>query len=262
LSNAIKYNRNGGAVIVSCVRHAEDRIRISVQDTGPGLDESHLLQLFQPFNRLGQEAGAEEGSGIGLVVSKRLVELMGGEIGVSSSPGLGSVFWIDLKFAAIEPLEILAVADKMPTAGDAQRNSEIATLLYVEDNPANLRLVQEIVKFRDDLRLLTAADAHLGLDLARAHLPEVILMDINLPGMSGMDALRALRADVVTEKIPVIALSANAMPKDIRVALEAGFFQYITKPVNIEEFFAALDKALKFAHDGRRKKEEPQKEGS
>ncbi len=150
----------------------------------------------------------------------------------------------------------------MNATGETSSNGEIATLLYVEDNPANLRLVQEIVKFRDDLRLLTAADARLGLDLARAHQPDVILMDINLPGMSGTEAMRALRQDAATEWIPVIALSANAMPKDIRVALEAGFFQYITKPVNIDDFFSALDKSLKFARDRREQKKEPQGERS
>jgi len=246
LSNAVKYNREGGAVIVSCIRNEEGRVRIAVQDTGQGLDQKRLVQLFQPFNRLGQDAGSEEGSGIGLVVSKRLVELMGGQIGVTSTVGLGSVFWIDLEAVHVDSEQASAKAEEL--ARDAQkwqRSDATATLLYVEDNPANLRLVEEIIGFRKDLRLLTASEAKLGIELARAHQPDVILMDINLPGMSGLDALGVLREDVETKHIPVIALSANAMPKDIKAALEAGFFQYITKPVNVEEFFAALDKALK-----------------
>jgi signal transduction histidine kinase/AmiR/NasT family two-component response regulator len=245
LSNAIKYNRDDGAVVVDCSMTAPERLRLSVQDTGQGLRPEQVALLFQPFNRLGQEAGAEEGTGIGLVVTKRLVELMGGAIGVSSSVGVGSMFWIELQVA--QPLAppqqdeaARALAAAPPGAGDGGQ----ATLLYVEDNPANLKLVEEILRYRPDLRLLSAPDGHLGVELARAHRPDLILMDINLPCVSGFDALQLLRADPATAHIPVIALTANAMPRDVEKGLAMGFFRYLVKPINIEEFTEAINATL------------------
>jgi CheY-like chemotaxis protein len=245
LSNAVKYNREGGAVVLACAPGATPgKIRLTVQDTGMGLSHEQLGALFQPFNRLGQERGGEEGTGIGLVVTRRLVELMGGDIGVTSSPGVGSVFWIELEAAA--PLSVV-----LPErGGDTQQSGrptpdgEPHLLLYVEDNPANLKLVQEIVRFRPDLRLLPAPDAGLGVELARAHLPELILLDLNLPGMTGLDALRQLQADPRTAGIPVVALTANAMPRDIERGMAAGFFRYLTKPIEIDKFNEAIDSTL------------------
>lgn len=246
LSNAIKYNRTGGSVVIACTIPAAGRVRITMQDTGVGLGSEQLEQLFQPFNRLGQETGTEEGTGIGLVVTKRLVELMEGEIGVTSTVGIGSVFWIELKSAAIAQagsnLIQLSARARIEQPGTGQR-----TLLYVEDNPANLKLIQEIIAFRPDLRLLTAVDAKLGIELARAHQPQVILMDINLPGMNGNEALIVLRNDPKTAHIPVIALTANAMPRDVAKSIAFGFFRYLTKPINIDDFFEALDSALEHA---------------
>ncbi|MBA5606920.1 response regulator [Duganella sp. FT3S] len=245
LSNAIKYNRDGGAVVVDGSMTGPQRLRLSVQDTGLGLRPEQVALLFQPFNRLGQEAGAEEGTGIGLVVTKRLVELMGGAIGVSSSAGVGSTFWIELQ--ATEPLAppgegeaARALAGVPAGAGDSHQ----ATLLYVEDNPANLKLVEEILRYRPDLRLLSAPDGHLGIELARAHQPDLILMDINLPCVSGVDALQLLRADPATAHIPVIALTANAMPRDVEKGLAMGFFRYLVKPINIDEFTEAINATL------------------
>ncbi|MBC7860352.1 MAG: PAS domain S-box protein [Burkholderiaceae bacterium] len=246
-SNAIKYNREMGAMVVDCGLMPNGRVRISVQDTGVGLRPEQLDGLFQPFNRLGQEAGTQEGTGIGLVVTKRLVELMGGEIGVSSSMGIGSVFWIELPlcealsspFGPAEPPAPEAAAEPVDDDGRP-------TLLYVEDNPANLRLVEEILRFRSDLRLLTAVDGPQGVEMARTHLPYLILMDMNLPGISGAEAQKILRDDPKTAAIPVIALTANAMPHDVKAGIEAGFFRYITKPINIEEFTEAIDSALAF----------------
>jgi PAS domain S-box-containing protein len=244
LSNAIKYNSVNGTVEVTCDAGIPGRIRINFRDTGHGLSEDQLAQLFQPFNRLGQEAGIEEGTGIGLVVSKRLVELMGGSIGVESLVGVGSVFWIEL--VAAQPLLEVAPDDAagsplpLPTlAGSGQR-----TLLYVEDNPANLMLVARLVARRPDLRLLTAIDGIRGIEIARAARPDVILMDINLPGISGFDAMKILAVDPATAQIPVIALSANAMPHDIARGLVAGFFRYLTKPIRVVEFMGTLDEAL------------------
>jgi PAS domain S-box-containing protein len=246
LSNAIKYNQINGSVVVECAKSGPERMRISVRDTGAGLPPEMLSQLFQPFNRLGQERGREEGTGIGLVMSKRLVELMGGLIGVESTVGLGSVFWFELNATAepklLETLPPAAIAAaKVPQSGPQR------TLLYVEDNPANLKLIEQLIARRPDIRLLSAREGNLGIELARANLPDVILMDINLPGISGIDALHILREDSATAHIPVIALSANAMPRDIEKGLQAGFFRYLTKPIRVNEFMETLGVALEFA---------------
>jgi len=214
------------------------------------LSPEKLAQLFQPFNRLGQEASAEEGTGIGLVVSKRLVELMGGEIGVESTVGVGSVFWIELNLAA--EIQLAAAADEplALTKAHVQHGTALRTLLYVEDNRANMQLVQQLIARRPDIRLLSAEDGTRGIALARIYQPEVILMDINLPGISGIQALKILREDPVTAHIPVLAISANAMPRDIKKGLDAGFFLYLTKPIKVDEFMGALDMAMKFAETG------------
>ena len=254
LSNALKYNRELGAVLVDCAMTSSDTVRLSVQDTGRGLRGDQLDLLFQPFNRLGQESGAEEGTGIGLVVTKRLVELMGGQIGVSSTVGVGSVFWVDLRAtrpspALVAPPAAVPAVAPAPSAGGAEPGR--ATVLYVEDNPANVKLVEEMLRLRPELRLISAGDGHHGIELARAHLPRVILMDINLPCVSGTDAMRLLRADPLTADIPVIALSANAMPREVEKGMADGFFRYLTKPINIDEFCAALDTTLAYAAERR-----------
>ena len=247
LSNAIKYNRAGGTVVVACNTISAERIRISVTDTGAGLPADKLSQLFQPFNRLGQEASSEEGTGIGLVVTKRLVELMGGVIGVESTVGMGSEFWIEL-IAAETPQVLTDNAEAgASTTLRTLDEAPVRTLLYVEDNHANLKLVEQLIARRPDLRLLSAVDGRTGIEIARAFQPEMILMDINLPGISGIDAMLILREDPTTAHIPVVALSANAMPRDILKGLEAGFFRYLTKPIKVNEFLATLDQALEFA---------------
>ena len=245
LSNAIKYNRAQGAVDVTCSASGAKRIRISVRDTGEGLPPDKLEHLFQPFNRLGQEAGIEEGTGIGLVVSKRLVELMGGTIGVESTVGVGSVFWIELNVAAEPNIAVDAATPPLaPIQSRVQQGPGPHTLLYVEDNRANVQLVEQLIARRPDMRLLSAGDGARGIALARTHHPAVILMDINLPGISGIQALAILRDDPQTAHIPVLAISANAMAHDIRKGLEAGFFRYLTKPIKVNEFMDALNAAL------------------
>jgi signal transduction histidine kinase/CheY-like chemotaxis protein len=247
LSNAIKYNKTGGTVVVECIAKTSGRIRICVKDSGDGLTPDKLTQLFQPFNRLGQEASVEEGTGIGLVVCKRLIELMGGVIGVESAVGNGSVFWIDLNLTA-ELQPVAGAAGPTASAGTAvQADAQTRTLLYVEDNPANLMLVEDLIARRPDIRLLSARDGNRGIEIARTSLPDVILMDINLPGISGITALRILADDPATAHIPVVALSANAMARDIEKGLEAGFFRYLTKPIKVNEFMDTLDVTLKFA---------------
>jgi PAS domain S-box-containing protein len=247
LSNAIKYNQARGTVVVDFSMRGPGRIRVSVTDTGAGLAPDMLLQLFQPFNRLGQERSAEEGTGIGLVMSKRLVELMGGIIGVDSTVGAGSVFWFELN-STDEPR---LIGDTVQAAGIARApvrsGAPLRTLLYVEDNPANLMLIEQLISRRPDIRLLSARDGNAGIQLALAHQPQVILMDINLPGISGIEALKILREDPATARIPVVALSANAMPRDIEKGLQAGFFRYLTKPIKVHEFMDTLDVALEFA---------------
>ncbi len=260
LSNAIKYNRPGGTVDVGCAAGAAGRVRISFRDTGWGLSAEQMAQLFQPFNRLGQEAGTEEGTGIGLVVCKRLVELMGGAIGVESTVGKGSVFWIELNTAT--PSQRAPMDQQTRPQASARPPVATAghTLLYVEDNPANLMLIDKLVARRDDIRLLSATDGIQGVDMARLSQPDVILMDINLPGISGIEALRLLRADPLLARIPVIALSANAMPHDIEKGLAAGFFRYLTKPIKLKEFLDTLDLAFEVA-GARRAAVEPQRAG-
>jgi signal transduction histidine kinase/ActR/RegA family two-component response regulator len=247
LFNAIKYNKPEGAVDVAFTLRPPGSIRICVRDTGAGLAPEQLAQLFQPFNRLGKESGAEEGTGIGLMVTKRLVDLMGGAIGAESTVGVGSVFWIELDLTGAPRLvdhkagRATLVPQRVPV-GTPRR-----TLLYVEDNPANLELVEQLVARRADLRMLSAADAALGIEFARTCQPDLILMDINLPGISGIEALKILRADPSTAHIPILALSANAGARDIEKGLEAGFFNYLTKPIRVDQFMNALDAALRFS---------------
>jgi len=247
LSNAIKYNQPGGKVVVDCTTSTPERTRIRVRDTGAGLTPEKLTQLFQPFNRLGQESSAEEGTGIGLVMSKRVVELMGGVIGVESTVGVGSVFWFELNTAAAPRLAVNRAKPMAVPDVQVQSGAPLRTLLYVEDNPANLKLVEQLIARRPDMRLLSATNGILGIELAHRYQPEVILMDINLPGMSGLEALKILREDSATAHIPVIAISANAMPRDVEKGLQAGFFWYLTKPIKVKEFTDALNVGLEFA---------------
>ena len=253
LSNAIKYNRPEGTVVVEYQAISPGSIRINFRDTGKGLAAEQLLQLFQPFNRLGKETGAEEGTGIGLVVTKRLVELMGGAIGVESTVGTGSVFWFEL---GLTTAPLLAIPEPEHAALSHPRVSDDAprrTVLYVEDNPANLELVEQLIARRPDLQLLSAADGNLGIEFARVYQPAAILMDINLPGINGLDAMKILRADLATAHIPIIALSANAVPHYIEKALQAGFFAYLTKPIKVNQFMDTLDAALKVTDQSARR---------
>ncbi len=247
LSNAIKYNRPGGEVAIEHTVTEPDKIRITIRDTGAGLDPLQLSHLFQAFNRLGQDTGAVEGSGIGLVVTKRLAELMGGAIGAESTVGVGSTFWIEFAQAGAPTPASEESRQAAPLHAPMPDGIVPRTVLYVEDNPANLALVEQLIARRPDLRLSWKNTGDLGITYARTSQPDVILMDINLPGMSGIEAMRILRADSSTRHIPVIAISANAVPRDIEQAMKAGFFHYLTKPINVNEFMDTLDTALKFS---------------
>jgi signal transduction histidine kinase/CheY-like chemotaxis protein len=244
LSNAVKYNRDNGAVTVTCTQHALARIRVSVQDTGVGLQATEVGALFQPFNRLGRELGSEEGTGIGLVVTKRLVEAMGGQIGVQSEPGVGSVFWFELAASVLAQPDPAVEYTRPAMLDTPHAAGQIATVLCVEDNPANMELLRQVLGQRPDLRLLTAADGRAGLQMAFEHRPDVIVLDNNMPNLTGGEAQAVLRSDPRTSAIPVIALTANAMPAAIATGLTAGFFRYLTKPVDIRQLLSAVSDAL------------------
>ena len=251
LSNAIKYNHEHGTVEVKYTENTPGRIRISIKDSGVGLPPEKIAGLFQPFNRLGQENSDIEGTGIGLVVTRRLVDLMEGTIGAESTVGVGSEFWIELIQSKMPQLAAEnTVPAELSSRVQTQGNTKQHTLLYVEDNPANLMLVEQIIEGHPDVCMFSARNGNHGVALARAHHPDVILMDINLPGISGIEAMNILRKDQATKHIPIIALSANAMLRDIERGLEAGFFRYLTKPIKINEFMSALDGALGFAGNG------------
>jgi signal transduction histidine kinase/CheY-like chemotaxis protein len=237
-SNAIKYGRAGGVVRIAAAL-AGDRIRIVVSDEGLGIPAAQQDRIFQPFHRAGQETGPIEGTGIGLTITKRLAEMMGGAVGFRSEPGRGSDFWVDLPVAAAGDLGPW-IAPEVAPAERAADGGRRHTLLYVQDNPANVAFMESLVDTLEGVRLLAAPTAELGLELARAHRPDVIILDINLPGMSGYDALQRLRERPETAAIPVIALSASATERDVRRGQEAGFARYLTKPVKVDELTEVL----------------------
>jgi CheY-like chemotaxis protein len=245
VSNAIKYNREGGSVAISAMASPSGRVRFMVADTGIGIPAEQQEAMFEPFYRAGAEYTAVDGAGIGLAISRRLVEAMDGSIGFFSKAGEGSTFWVDLPAAesgsrdadAAVPAAVLATRPGAATVGGF-------SLLYVEDNPANLRLMEHLVSTLPNATMLAAATPRLGLDLAAAHRPSVIVLDVNLPEMSGYAVLERLKAMPETAGIPVIALSAAAMASDVQRGLDAGFFRYLTKPIDIRGFLAALDEAL------------------
>jgi PAS domain S-box-containing protein len=234
LSNAVKYNREGGHIQLSCALTGAHRLRIRVRDTGRGIAAAALPRLFRPFERLESAYNGIEGTGIGLALAKKLVEAMHGEIGAESTQGEGSTFWFEL------PLAIPAEKNSAPAASRFGRHR----LLYIEDNPANMRLVNKIIATRKDIELLEAASAEAGLEIVKNQQPDLILLDVNLPGMDGYEALRQLRDDPATRDIPLIAVSANAMPRDIARGKAAGFNDYLVKPLDIGQFLKAVDRCL------------------
>lgn len=242
LSNAIKYNHEGGTVRLRTEETDSQNLRISIEDNGPGIPQERQSELFKPFSRLGLESSAIEGTGIGLSLTKRLIELMGGSIGFQSTYGSGSTFWVELPLGTEANGIAGSPVQRRPALRAVDPNE--ALLLYVEDNPSNLRLMESIVDRIDGLTMLSAHSAELGLELALAHYPDVILLDINLPGLDGYKALSRLRSFPETRTTPVLALSALAMPKDVEKGLKAGFREYLTKPVKVEEVTAALFRTL------------------
>jgi PAS domain S-box-containing protein len=239
LSNAAKYNRESGTITVRCRDNAAG-VRLSVTDTGAGIAGEKLARLFQPFDRLGAELGNVEGTGIGLALSKQLTELMGATLGAESELGAGSTFWVDLPRAEGHPLPAVAAAGALHGLGDVPLD-----VLYIEDNRSNVEVIAAFLAPRAHVQLRTATTGDAGLALARARRPDIILLDIHLPGMDGYQVLQRLRADAGLRDIPVIALSADAMPHDVQRGLAAGFDRYIAKPVDLTELSGTLDTLLR-----------------
>jgi CheY-like chemotaxis protein len=238
LSNACKYNRRGGEVRIELADEGE-RVLLAVEDTGRGMDEEQLRGLFQPFNRLGIEREGIEGTGIGLTIVKALVERMGGSLAVRSAPGRGSRFEVRLPPASTA---VAPAPRAVPTAVAAAGAPDPARgLLYIEDNPTNALIVRELMQRRPDLPLRIAADGASGLAEARAAPPALVLLDMQLPDMDGLAVLAALRAEARTAAVPVVAVSANALPEDIERALAAGVAAYWTKPLDMRAFTKAID---------------------
>jgi signal transduction histidine kinase/CheY-like chemotaxis protein len=243
LSNAIKYNRDGGSVTVSLVDNSRSDLLIHVADTGQGLSEKQLTKLFDPFERVGAELTSIEGTGLGLTLSKLLVEAMGGTLAVESEPSVGTTFMIKLALAEAPSATAAGFAESTDASANGSPG-KTGTILYVEDNLANFELVEQIVSERPELELLAAMQGSLGLELARRHHPDLILLDLHLPDIQGDEVLRSLRHDPATREIPVVVVSADATAGQIKRLIEAGAHDYLTKPLDVTRFLEVVDEAL------------------
>jgi len=248
LSNAVKYNCDNGSVSINVYMGNEGMMRIAVTDTGLGIAKDKQDGLFEPFDRLGHESSDIEGTGIGLTITRNLVHLMDGEIGFVSEVGRGSTFWVEVPVAAANVPK--PINSKVKTVDDFDLSTSLGdatkhyTALYVEDNLANLALIEQILGSVPNLDLISTHTAELGIEMAEAQSPDLVLMDINLPGMDGVEALGRLKSIEGTSHIPVIAITAAAMPDDVAKGNEAGFHTYLTKPLQIDELIRAIRQAL------------------
>jgi len=245
LSNGVKYNRESGKLTVS-LESTVNHMFFRISDTGKGIAEDKLQYLFEPFNRLGQESGDVEGTGIGLTITRHIVHLMNGEIGVESQVDVGSTFWIKIPLSTENKTAEIEEKENMEKDNDPQNIQEKKfKVLYVEDNPINLKLVEKIFQKFPQITLMSAPTGPLGLEFALGTRFDLIILDINLPGLNGFEIMEQLKHHEETKGIPVMALSANAMQKDIDQGIAAGFFKYITKPININKLVEAVNEALK-----------------
>jgi PAS domain S-box-containing protein len=242
VSNAIKYNRRGGTVALACDHVVPGTVRVLVSDTGPGIAPDRIGRLFTPFERLGAEQTGVEGTGIGLALSQRLAEAMGGELGVDSAVGSGSTFWLQLPTAEGPEQRFERLAPTLPPATTVVSGTR--TVLHIEDNLANLRLVERVLAQRDGLRVVAAMQGRLGLELAREHDPVLVLLDLHLPDMGGDLVLERLREDPMTATIPVVVISADATPRQAQRLINAGAIAYLTKPIDVGELLRLVDDAL------------------
>jgi len=240
VSNGIKFNRQGGRLTIGGARAANGRLRLTVADTGPGIPAALQARLFVPFERLHADETGVEGTGLGLTLSKRLVEMMGGEIGVESTEGRGSVFWVRLpEVSAPRPPGEDAAAPVPSEAAHAR-----GVVLYVEDNPSNMRLVESVLRLRPGVTLIPTMQGRLALELARRHRPRLVLLDLHLPDVSGEEVLREIRGDADLAATPVVILSADATRGQVARLLASGATDYLTKPFDLQQFLALLDQML------------------
>lgn len=247
LSNGIKYNRVGGTLTLRCEQSSESRLRIVVADTGPGISHDKLARLFTPFDRLGAEQTGTEGSGLGLALSQNLVKAMGGTIHVTSQIGQGSVFSVELARVANPVERVASLQAETPVLGisDGPTPTKTSTVLYIEDNLSNFRLIERVIALRQGIRLLSAMQGGLGLDLARQERPDLILLDLHLPDMNGDKVLAQLKGHPFTQAIPVVMISADATPRQVERLLATGAAAYLTKPIDVKQLIALLDQMLK-----------------
>jgi len=244
LCNAVKYNTVGGEVEVSLQVQGNKTLRISVRDNGYGIPAHRQAEVFQPFNRLNEEFSKIEGSGVGLVITKQLVEMMNGQLSFQSSEGVGTEFWIDLPLAA-EWNQSQQRTTKSTEYNLTQLSFNSAKkVLYIEDNPTNIRLLEHFFAQHPNISFDVAEEPFIGIYKARSTQPDLIILDINLPGMDGFEVLEVLRNNNATNRIPIIGLSANAMPYDVERGIKAGFDRYLTKPVDINRLIQTLNEFL------------------
>lgn len=244
LSNAVKYNRDDGRIDIQCERVGR-RLRLGIGDSGPGINAEDIQRLFQPFERFGDAMKTQEGTGIGLALSQRLIDLMGGRITVDSRPGEGSTFWIELDLASGT---VSAATDQGSAAPRAALGDvgflDGRSVLYVEDNPTNLRFMHALFVSIPNARLITADRPEAGLALALSEHPDFILLDIGLPGMDGFELLACLRQEAALARVPIVALSANAMPEEVERGMREGFADYLTKPVRVDRLLSTMKRLL------------------
>jgi PAS domain S-box-containing protein len=245
-SNAIKYGKAGGKATLAASRLPDGFVRVAVKDDGIGIPVEKQDKIFQPFHRAGQETGPIQGTGIGLAITKRLAELMGGRVGFHSAPGAGSDFWIDLPpYEAERDRSVSQAVDARPRSSPlAAAEGSRYTIVYIEDNPSNIAFMKEVMSELDRVELIAVPTAEVGIEIVRAKRPSAVIMDINLPGMSGYDATRQLREWPETKDIPVIALTAAAMTGDKKRFADAGFYRYLTKPVRVADLIGTLEELL------------------